>query len=492
MKTIQQYSHALFILLILGSGFITTSIVNAAPIINTPPLLPQDSDNVFFYEIGGGTNYRISGGVESPPEQFYQDYGLVLSTVGEFNPIASIKNTLNNLADQLKSKIVTIVQGYTQALGNLPGYALCRANPLLCQQFENYSIRAEEKTRKTVAFINNIESDIADARGNLEGWFKAGKAGRLVTAIKEAKAAGEDIEAVADRIREYSGKQGLKWLGGKLAGGDGQPPIRPIADTVKAGFNMLLNRPVTSGTAYVGDNPLGDYWDTPEEAAKWLVDVVGEFRPDINNKMTQKAGVIITGKDDGDGAKGGEDVIVDSAFVSKDVTTPALGLAPKIMKEQTLVLNQLSNLIVKKTPTNKDLTETMGKSSNIVITPRVLNLIKNSPVAGVLARQISQEAAQSNVLRYSLAARRMLLAGKNEPYIASYDIAQKQINEKIAALDANIESILFERKIAKELLSDTLGKMFAFSTRQVNDNSNNSPKPFIPRFGEGGVKTDQK
>ena len=491
MKTrnnITKLASVVLLAAILGTSA-TTSF--AAPLKNTPPLLPQDADNVFFYEIGGGTNYRITGGVEIPPEQFYKDYGLVLSAIGEFSPFESIKQTMNNITNEIKSKLINIAGAVTSVLGSLPGYALCRANPLACQQFENFSIRAEEKARKTTDFINKIETDIADARGNLEGWLKAGKAGRLVTAIKEAKASGEDLEAVADRIREYSGKQGLKWLGGKLAGGDGQAPIRPIADTVKAGFNMLLNRPVTSGTAYTGDNPLGDYWDTPEEAAKWLVDVVGEFRPDINNKMAQKAGTVITGADDGDGGKGGEDVKVDAAFVSKDVTTPALGLAPKIMKEQTLVLNQLSTLLTKKNPTKKDLTETMGKSSNIVITPRVLNLIKNSPVAGVLARQISQEAAQSNVLRYSLAARRMLLAGKNEPYIASYDVATKQIDEKVASLDANIESIMFERKIAKELLSDTLGKMFAFSTKRVNDNSNNSPKPFIPRFGEGGVKTDQ-
>ena len=34
-----------------------------------------------------------------------------------------------------------------------------------------------------------------------------------------------------------------------MAGGDGQPPIRPIADAAKAGFNMLLGRHPTNGSS---------------------------------------------------------------------------------------------------------------------------------------------------------------------------------------------------------------------------------------------------
>ena len=490
-KTLRRFTHTVCMVILLGLGIASTPNVDAAPIVNTPPLIPIDANNAFFYEIGGGTNFRVAGGIEEPKQlTLFKDFALIFSADNIFTPFESIKQTMNDIVNnEIKSKIINIAGAVTNVLGSLPGYALCRANPLACQQFENFSIRAEEKARKTTGFINKMEQQIGDARGNLEGWFKAGKAGRLITAIKEAKTAGEDLEAVADRVREYSGKQGLKWIGAQLAGGDGQPPIRPIADTVKAGFNMLLGRGVTSGSAYTGTNPLGDYWDTPEEASKWLVDVTGEFRPDINNnKIQAKIAGDLSGKDDGDAGKGGEDVKVNAAFVSQDVSTPGLGLAPKILKEQTLTKKKLRTLLGKNTFTKKDLTEVMGKSSNMVVTPQLLRIIQNSPMPEVLLNRISEDAARSNVLRYALAARRMLLAGRNEPHIASYDVAQNEITRRLNALDENIDAILYESKVSREMLADTYTKMLDRRKTVLEENSGAETQYYTPNFGTGGVK----
>ncbi|KAG1661888.1 hypothetical protein GQR58_021162 [Nymphon striatum] len=99
---------------------------------------------------------------------------------------------------------------------------------------------------------------------------------------------------------------------------------------------MLLGRDATNGSKASGDDPLLDYWDTPEELGKWLTEVVGEYRPDLNNTHSQStiSGDRI-GSDDGDLGRGGEDVSVTSAYMSSDMSTPSMGLSPKVRKEAT-------------------------------------------------------------------------------------------------------------------------------------------------------------
>ncbi len=473
----------------------------AAPLKNTPPLLPIDSDNIFFYEIGGGTNYRLSGGEETPDYVNIDDtdetFRLVLSVTDEFDPITSIESMLKNIFEDAKDKIISMVEDVVQTIiGGFGEYPLCRANPLSCQLHENKSVRAEEKMRFDETYIDAIQNDLAKARSNLDGWRQAGKAGFLVKAIKDAKDAGaagkdEQLDDVADRVRAYSGKEGLQWIGGGYAGGDDQPPIRPVADVVKAGFNMLLGKGVmnTAKVAPLATNPdpILDYWDTPEEAAKWVTEVVGESRPDLNGKVDQETvGGKAQGDNDGD-TKGGEDVAVDDGFLQTDKSTPAFGLAPKILKEKKLIIDNLVKLLKKDKATVKELTQLSGVSSNVVVTPRILYLIRNSPIKTALIKRISEEAAQANIISAALLAKRMLKAGRTEPYMSTYDIANKTIDTKIAVLDKEIEGVLFERKIAKEMVSSTLVGVITNSNNILLKDGGDTGKSMEPKFGEGGI-----
>ncbi|HIO97314.1 MAG TPA: hypothetical protein EYG71_05245 [Leucothrix sp.] len=433
------------------------------------PQLPQPSEEQFYYEIGAGTDFRVSGGIEVPKElMMMRDFGLLIGD-GSFDPSDSIKATLKGIissfTDLFKKKVKGLLNigNITSTITNLPGYIFCQANPTGCQLNENYTIRAEEKERYQRRFYERMEAELAQSRGKLDGWLRAGKANHLVKVMNDAKKSGEkDLEMIVGKIRDYTGEQGLKWMGGTYAGGTNQPPIRPIADTAKAGFNLLLGRSATASTKASGKDPLLDYWDTPEEAAKWITEVVGEYRPDLNNKNLQKnVGGTRIGSDDGDGGLGGEDVVVTAAFMNSDSSTPAMGLSPKSRKESLSLQKKIKALVDSKSkPTIKQLTQIMGKSSSMIITPKLLNILRNSPIESQLIQQISDDAAQASTIRYALEARRLLLAGRNEPHIAAYEVATKDIDQRAKILTQYIDDMLYERKVSNTLLSQTLLRIY--------------------------------
>ncbi|MCF6204052.1 MAG: hypothetical protein L3J59_10360 [Methylococcaceae bacterium] len=464
----------------------------------TPPVMPLQNYEEFYYEIGAGTDFRLKGGVEVPQElQMVRDF--VLLTGDGFDPRESIKATLKGILDNLiagfkgKIKGMLSLDKISAVLGLLPGNVICSANPTACQLNENYTIRAEERERFQRQFYEKIEAELGDTRGKLDGWLRAGKANNVIKVMNEAKKTGEkDLEMVVGKIREFEGKEGIKWLGGVMAGGDGQPPIRPIADTAKAGFNILLGRSVTNGSKATGDDPILHYWDTPEEAGKWLTEVVGEYRPDINNVHTQSA---ISGDkkgvDDGDLGKGGEDVVVTTAFMNSDMTTPALGLTPKIRKESITIQSKITALVNSSTkPTQAQLTEMMGKSGSTILTPNIINILKNSPLDEVLIKQLSDDAALANTIRYAMESRRILLAGRNDTHIAAYDVALEEIDTRAARLKEYIEDTLFERKVSKELLADTLSIIYTHDRESRNDGIYSTPTRIRPSVKDGVIKTN--
>lgn len=461
-QTLTPFTHTFL-------GLIAGLLMLSQCVHATPPLLPENGDSGYFYEIGAGSNYHSLEGIEFPNELAMKlNYAMMFSN-GKFDPIFSIKQTLNNIKNTAKSKLMTITSGITSSVTALPGYIFCRANPLGCQLNENYTARAEEKNRETVRYFQDMEKQLADIRPNLEGYLQAGRAQKLI----EASSGGnKDIEIALSKVKEYTGAQGIKWIGGSLAGGDGQPPIRPVADTVVAGYNMMLKRDPTNQTRATGDNPLIDHWDTPEEAAKWVTEVVGEYRPDINNSRFQALSIAERkGSDDGDHGTGGEDTIVGVAFTSQDVSTPALGLQPKVNREANAIENKLNALLIKKNPSKEELTQMMGKSTNVLITPELLTIIKHQPpeIRQALVRQFSQNAALTNMTRTALTARRMLRAGRHEPHIAAYKPTTDDIERRVDALDKEIETLVFEHEINAKIMNQSLSTILKLDERRSGD-----------------------
>jgi len=70
-----------------------------------------------------------------------------------------------------------------------------------------------------------------------------------------------DINHEKKKIEKHSGEDGLPWVQGKIkdgnttyAGGKDQPPIHVIADTSKAGFNLMLQRDIQDDSTISNNN----------------------------------------------------------------------------------------------------------------------------------------------------------------------------------------------------------------------------------------------
>jgi len=468
-----------------------TSLLLFQPVYSATPDLPPNDMVEFYYDLGVGTGIHDAGGnFNSQKLYMVRDFGLILGS-GNFNPVFSIKQTLNNIADEVKSKLLGIGTAITSTISALPGYIFCRANPLGCQLHENYTIRAEKKASVAVKYFEDMERELADSRGQLEGWFQAAKSNRLITAIKNAPtySGNKDLEEIVDKVREFKGKEGLKWIGGTFAGGNSQEPIRPIADTVRAGFNYLLGRAATTRSSATGSDPILDVWDSPEEAAKWVADVVGENRPDIDNKKRLSSGVYSAGSDDGDSGQGGEDVIVTQNFLNSDMSTAAMGLAPKVKKERLAIYTKISDLVNSgTTPTTAQLTQLMGKSTTTTLPKDIFFQLRNSKMQKELIAKLSDDIAVSNVIHYAMLGRRMLLAGRQDPHIGSYDIAIKEIDRKVMAIEKEIEFLIFEKKVNSTLLSSTITKMYNYSNAKYNKAGLSEGYKPTRSFGDGSLK----
>ncbi len=148
-------------------------------------------------------------------------------------------------------------------------------------------------------------------------------------------------------------------------------------------------------------------------------------------------------------------------------------MTPKIRKESIAIDTQLKTLIDSlgetNTPTAQQLAEVAGKSSNFIITPDILKSLRVHPLKETFIRRIAEDAALANVTRYALSARRMLVAGRNEPHIAAYDIAATDIDRKIKTLERAIQAISFERRMSGELLSETITRLMQDKRRRLRD-----------------------
>ena len=97
---------------------------------------------------------------------------------------------------------------------------------------------------------------------------------------RNVAAAGADLIAAKETVDAKAGEGGVPWTCGELRGGAGQPPVAVNADTVIAGYNVLLNRSPCETSApppaAADESRLVTQWATPAAAAAFAVEVLGD------------------------------------------------------------------------------------------------------------------------------------------------------------------------------------------------------------------------
>lgn len=403
----------------LGIASLLYSFIAAAG--STLPTSKQQA--LLLYKIGGGhpVSAPVSNLTTSISVGGQVDYGLGYSC-GLFDPKASVKHTIDNIEEDL----VTLKDQATASVAGLPGYIFCRANPQACQLLQHNTIRAEERFRVDIASCEKLEQMGREGKG-LDDWIKIGRA----EAWKQQAQQGHSATKAKKEVNKNAGKKGISWIGGKKAGGEGQPPIRPVSDAALVGYNILHRRNPdnTSPLPRSVQSRTQRTWSSPGQAQAWITNAVG----DQSIRVTQGA---------------------------QPVSSPGIGLLPQVEAHQKQAKQNL--LAALKSPTDNSLLSALS-SQSMTITPQVIKALRVNPMREALMESIAGDLALSQVIDQALMARRLLITGRDFPDIAAHEPAQERIDEGISRLEQEVDRLLFERKARKELWSDALASVLEAS-----------------------------
>lgn len=382
-------------------------------------------DSLWYYEIGGAraisqaanptvTSMTLGGSLE---------LGMGYSC-GNFDMSFSIIQTLENKVKAMMSQVQAAAQA---SIAALPMLILQRANPGLYDLLQSAMLRAEETFNLVTKDCEQMEAEIAQGKNPFQEWIILSKGNDWKRAMGTG---GKDIVATKANIEANAGANGVPWVGG-TRGGLNQEPIRIIEDTVKAGFNVTMDRlPHAGGTVNSAPVPLTKLWNDPQLAADWAVEVFGDKHIRTCNAnqpgCAPPAGVAGVG------------LLPEHEASTRKLDTDLLAL---VEGTQPLTLSNLEAV----------------STADIGITRQLIEAIRElSPVEQSLTRgRLAGEIAQAQVLEKALYIRRLLLAGRQTPEIVAAEPAQKEIDRKLLEVDREIDNLLFETRVRKEVVSHT-------------------------------------
>lgn len=340
---------------------------------------------------------------------------------GKFDISASFKNLMDNFKNGVDDAVNAVVNSANAAISSLPALTLQRALPGLYDMFQEYKLDAETEIKIANKSCEEMEAQIARGENPYAYFFQLSKA----ETWKEEAAEGGDITKAKEKSEKEAGDGGITEFGEKV-GGINQPPMKVVETAVIAGYNYATgnqNNP-TQSTIADANTELGQTFASASIAATWATDVLGEY--EINNKVP--------------------------------ITQIGSGLTPKVEEEKTLAKEQLQNL----------------EYDNLGIGPLVLRNIKILSVKdqNTVYSNLIDDIAIQRVIKKALAVRRLLLSGNQAE-------ASDQRDKKIALLEREIDSLMFERKVKQELANNTMLDVLKIRAPDYKPFKQTDDKPFF-------------
>ena len=382
-------------------------------------------DSLWYYEIGGAepVSAPANPSVVSVTLGGSAQLGLGYSC-GKFDPVLAVTNTLNDIKSGVDDMMNAMTAAASSAIAALPALILQRANPGLYDLFQNALLKAEETMQLATKSCEQMEAEIAQGKNPYADLITLSKGNDWKV---QMGIGGNDAVTAKESVETSNGDNGVPWIGGQ-AGGAGQPVLRFTGDIVQAGYNINMNRPITS-TAPVpaaSATRLSEVWPTPVAARNWVVDVVGEN-------------------------------IVTTCDTCRKDSIPGTGLLPKLYSEAATVTTELANLVSGATPptlANLELVTAPG----VAVTRQVVEAIRDMPATeqGLIIGRLVSEISTARTVEKALYARRLLLSGRQVPEVYATEVARQHADTAIAELDKEIESLLFETRVRREVVSDTV------------------------------------
>lgn len=405
----------------------TSSALPVAFLLLANPLLAQTEapteDGLWYYQIGGADPVSLPANrnVTSMTLGGSLELGLGYSC-GAFDPVAAVENSLNDISDGVDDMMDAMTAAATSAIANLPALILQRANPGLYDLFQNALIKAEETMQIATKSCETMEAEIAAGKNPYADLLTLSKGNdwKLQMGI-----GGNDAVTAKDAVEDSNGDNGIPWLDGQ-AGGRDQEALHFTGDIVEAGYNINLNRPVTSTAPAAADSRLATLWPEPSIARQWIVDVVGE------------------------------NVVTTCDGCAKE-SIPGTGLLPKLIEESDTATDAIRDLVSGDSAPSRENLELIA-APGIAMTRQVIEAIQVMPVSeqGLIAGRLVAEISTARTVEKALLARRLLLSGRQVPEVYATDVARQHAETTIAELDREIDNLLFETRVRREIVSDTV------------------------------------
>ena len=473
-NTLQSVAIAIFIL-ILFLTLIATTINAYADLIPT-------NDNPFYYKMGGGQSIASPAfnGAQSVPLRVEGDVGLGYNC-GLFNPKLSITNSLNAIQNSFQNIQQSVVSNATGAITQFPMYAISRADPSLYNLLNNGLLGAREDLKFSTKSCQQMQSEISKGQNPYNDWLQASMGNdwkykmSMANGMKLKKASGDnsgsDINQVKADVEQTNGDNGVPWVhgsnigrNGNYAGGRGQPPVMVIRDTAIAGYNVILQsgRDYDDTSAPSKNNAnshLVETWVNPTAAADWITNVLGD------EKVTTYAG--------GDKQSSpGVGLLPDNQVITQKVTSDLQNLVSGL---QTISLENLKTI----------------SAPGVMINTAVINAIRQKPpvTQSILINKLGQEVATAKAIDKALLARQILQEGSQVPAIYGNRAAQDTLKNSISHLDKAIDTLLFNVRVRKELVSDTASQLLnTTQTEQINNSTIQPSGGENPVMEQGAIK----
>jgi len=385
-------------------------------------------DGLWYYEIGGAEPVSVPANpaVVSTTLGGSAQLGLGYSC-GKFDPVAAVTNTLNDIGSGVDNMMNAMTAAATSAIASLPALILQRANPGLYDLFQNALIKAEETMQLATKSCEQMEAEIAQGKNPYADLITLSKGNDWKV---QMGIGGNDAVTAKDTVESSNGDNGVPWIGGQ-AGGTGQPVLEFTGDIVEAGYNINMNRALTdtSPVPAASATRLSEIWGSPAEARDWTVDVVGEN-------------------------------IVTTCDTCRKDSIPGTGLLPKLYQESSTVTTEIQNLVSGATPLTLTNLEQIT-APGVAITRQVIEAIREMPASeqSLIMGRLVSEISTARTVEKALYARRLLLSGRQVPEVYATEVAREHADNSIAELDKEIENLLFETRVRKEVVSDTVATL---------------------------------
>ncbi len=380
-----------------------------------PPVdLPSSEELGLYYTLGGSRAVPPTPG-ETLRIKLLPDIQVGATySCGKFDFRLQMEQILQRLEDQL----MTLKSLPEQFLLALPGGLFCRAFPGPCQLMQYYTIRAGEAYKLALQSCQEMEQAVAD-RGPASTWTQVAKS------LEWGRQAREDRNVLeAQKAAEEAAQKGLVWVGGQRAGGSGQALIRPVYDSARAGW-CLLNRESVDCKETDRETTVATFFETPQDAANWLVDIVGEHAISLVEETPSP-------------------------------TIAGHGLLPLIEAERVRIEKILWRLM-RTDPLELSADDLAAVSSqNLVMRREVIDTLQAQADSGWRVQRLASELAAARIIEKTFAARAALMAGQQEPHVAALKPAQEALSTALGRLNAQVNFVLNEAQASHRLGSKTI------------------------------------